>query len=357
MSAAMDAIRTAVAMTVDRTTCVVRLSGPDARAAALWLLPSRLYLRDAQARQSLLLDQDGRPIADVVVCADDEDYLLLVEGLGRDALLAHLRANTVGRDVRIDDLGEELAVISVMGPWAWELLAEVLGPDLVALPYLNLFRIDEGYCVRAGKTGEYGYELLVRHGEAPGVLARLRERGAELDLVEVDPADVALARFEAWFFDPAHVPAGVTPIELQLQWRLAPDRDHLGRAAIERRRAEGIARLQTCMIAEGEVVAGDRVLLGDRTVGEVTRAARSDAAGGSLVAALVDRALAHGGITTLAIAHGGRAVPARTSAPPLVDNRSLYVDPRRHAYRARDEVKVGPLVRAPRAQLAAGPRR
>jgi len=292
----MAAIREGVALSIDRSTRVVRLAGPDARAAALWLLPSRLYLRDAQARQSLLLDHDGRPIADVIVCADDEDYLLLVEGLETDALLEHLRANVARMDVRIEELGAELGVISLLGPWSWELVAEVLGPDLVALPYLNFFRIDEGICVRAGKTGEYGYELLVSHAQPERVLA-----------------------------------------------------------AIERRRADGGTRVQTCVVASGPIARGDRVRLGDRTIGEVTRAAFSPALGAWLAAALVEPALAHGGITTLTIAHGDAEVAARTAAPPLVDNRSLYIDPRRHSYRGRDELKLGPLVRAARAQLGGSP--
>jgi hypothetical protein len=36
-------------------------------------------------------------------------------------------------------------------------------------------------------------------------------------------------------------------------------------------------------------------------------------------------------------------------APPLLDNRSLHVDPRRHTWRERDEIELGPLVRGPRA--------
>lgn len=334
----LAAIRTSTALARTGTTRLVRLRGEGAREAALWLLPSRLHLRDAQARQSLLLDASGRPIADVVVCADDEDFLLLLEGPGDP--VAHVREHARG-DVIVEDLSVDHEVVELHGPWAWELVSEVLGADLVALPYLNFFREGEGYCVRAGRTGEFGYQLIVRRAEADGVLARIRARGAEFDLAEVSAESLSLCGFENWFFDASHVPAGATPIELQLQWRLAPDRDFLGREAIEAHRATASLR-QVCLVARETIAAGERVSLDGREVGEVTRAAFSHARGEWIASALVPRALAHGGIDRWRL--GGTS--ARSVAPPLVDNRSLYVDPRRHAYRTRDEVRFPPLVRA-----------
>lgn len=339
------AIRTATAIARTGGTRIVRLRGEGAREAALWLLPSRLHLRDAQARQSLLLDERGRPIADVVVCADDEDYLLLIDGPGDP--VAHIRAHARG-DVEVVDLSKDHEVVEVHGPWAWELVAEVLGPDLVALPYLNFFRIEGGHCVRAGRTGEFGYHLVVRRSDAGGVVARFRERGADFDLVEVGAASLSLCGFESWFFDAEHVPQGATPIELQLQWRLAPDRDYLGRSAIEARRAE-ITRRQVCLVAPSALSAGDAVMLGQRAIGAITRAAFSHVRGEWIASALIDRELAHGGIDRFT----ANGVALRTVAPPLVDNRSLYVDPRRHAYRTRGEVKAGPLVRPPTATMEA----
>lgn len=337
----LRAIRTATALARSTTTRAVRLRGEDAREAALWLLPSRLHLRDAQARQSLLLDASGRPIADVVVCADDEDYLLLVDGPGDP--VEHLRANLRG-DVVLEDLSTDHEIVEIHGPWAWELVAEVLGADFLALPYLNFFRIDEGYCVRAGRTGEFGYQLVVDQSASASLLARFLERGAEFDLAEISADALSLCGFENWFFDAWHVPAGATPVELQLQWRLAPDRDFLGRAAIEARRSQ-VSRIQACVVSHQEVTAGALVTLGSRTVGVITRAAYSHVRGEHIASALVDRELAHGGIEGL---RAGDAV-LRTLAPPLIDNRSLYVDPRRHAYRTRDEIAFGPLVRAGRA--------
>lgn len=326
------AIRTSTAIARTGQTHLARLSGEDARAAALWLMPSRLHLRDAQARQSLLLDASGRPIADVVVAADDEDYLLLIDGPGDP--MAHVRANLRG-DVKLTELDATHEVLDVHGPWAWELVSEVLGGDLLALPYLNFFRMDEGLCVRAGRTGEYGYHLLVAREQADAVVARFLAKRADFDLVEVGPDAVALAGFENWFFDARFVPEGATPVELSLSWRLAPDRDYLGREAVEAHRATPGPR-QACVLASGELRAGDRVTLEGEDVGVVTRAALSPSRQAWFASALVAPRLVHAGI---ALQSGDASL--RTIAPPLVDNQSLYVDPRRHTFRARDEVRFG----------------
>ncbi len=333
LAAQHTAIRTRTAIARTGQTRIVRLRGEGARDAALWLLPSRLHLRDAQARQSLLLDETGRPLADVVVAADDEDYLLLIDGPGDP--VAHVRANARG-DVRVEVEDATHEVIDVHGPWAWELVSEVLGSDLLALPYLNFFRMDEGICVRAGRTGEFGYHLLVQRDTAEAVMARFFERGKELELAEVGAEAVAIAGFENWFFDARHVPEGATPVELSLSWRLATDRDFLGRDAIEKRRASPGPR-QACAIASDEVRTGERVSLEGRDVGVITRAAYSPSRQSWFASALLEPRLVCAGIELA----GAAGATLRTIAPPLVDNQSLYIDPRRHTYRARDEVRFG----------------
>ena len=353
----LRAIRTRVALMRDDAARTLAVRGELAREALLRLCPSRLYLRDAQVRESLLLDERGRPIADVLVCADDEDYLLLVDGLTTEQLLAHVQgALTEAQLACIEDLSPTREVISLTGPWAWELVAETLGSDMIALPYMNFFRIDGGICVRAGRTGEFGYDLVVERTAADDLVAALEERGRAFELQRVSASALALCRFENWFFDPRSVPEGVTPVELQLQWRLDMDRDGwLGRAAVDRRVTEGVKRRLVCMLSDSELSAGDAVLLGDTVIGEVVRAEHSPLYGRTIAAALVDVVLAHGGIDRFVVRRDGGPVPVHTSAPPLVNNQSLYVDPRRHSFREVDELEFGQLERTYEAEGRAEP--
>jgi acyl carrier protein len=353
LSPGLRALRTAVALHESpeegRAMQVLALRGEGARAALSWLVPSRLHLRDAQARQSVFLDEAGRPVADVLVCADDEDYVLLVEGLEREQALAHvaraLASGPATEPCQVVDLRREHELFSLHGPWAWELAAEVLGPDLVALPYLNFFRMDEGLVFRAGTTGEFGYHLLVKRELAAGVRARLEATGPAFDLAPITEDELSLAALESWFFDPRHVPADATARELALGWRLALDRSYLGRTALD---ARGCTHRLVCVVASEPLEAGAPVTLGEREIGRVARAAESAARRQHVGAALVEVRLAHGGVDR----YRAGGVPVLTVAPPLLDNRSLHVDPRRHSYRTRDEVRFGPIFRAPRATMA-----
>lgn len=346
MSPELEAIRTRVGIRRTASTQLLALRGDDARDALLALCPSRLFLRDAQVKESLLLDEGGRPIADVLVCADDEDYLLMVEGLDAAAVRTHVETQLSARNLspQVEDVGATHTVMSLHGPWAWQLAASTLGDDMVALPYLNFFRVDAGLCVRAGKTGEFGYELVVKHEAADEVWSSLLEGAAKLEGREVGAEALSLCRFESWFFDPAHVPDGASPLELSMGWRLDFGRDWVGKEALEARRSEGPTRRLSCLLAPSAVEVGAVVTLEGDAVGEVTRAAYSEAREEHVVAALVDASVAHGGVRFAA-----GEVPLLCVAPPLIDNHSLYVDPRRHTWDARDEITLGPLARGPRA--------
>ena len=131
-----------------------------------------------------------------------------------------------------------------------------------------------------------------------------------------------------------------TPIELGLSWRLDSSRSWVGKEAVDARRATSARRL-TCVVSAAEIGAGDAVFLGDRAIGEIVRADRSPLRGEWIASALLDREWAHGGIDRYEV----RGARVKTMAPPLVDNRSLYVDPRRHSWRTADEVVV-PAARA-----------
>src|SRR5437870_25042 len=71
----------------------------------------------------------------------------------------------------------------------------------VGLPFANLFRFDRWLCVRAGKTGEYGYDLLVPRGEVETVRARLLEKGRRFELGEAGLEALDACALENWFFN------------------------------------------------------------------------------------------------------------------------------------------------------------
>src|SRR5262249_17809302 len=104
LEAEIAAIRTSVALSTARHVGAVRVSGDGAFDALDGVCPRELHLQDGQALHTLFLDDDARPLADVYVCADGDDFLVIGETRAQ-GLAEYLRAR-IGPtpNVAIDDL-------------------------------------------------------------------------------------------------------------------------------------------------------------------------------------------------------------------------------------------------------------
>src|SRR5688572_2174792 len=135
MSLADDvaAVRTAVTLTEGDHVACVRVAGADAHALLDRVSPRELFIRAGQMLQTLLLDDDATPLADVYLCSDDDDYLIVAEGLAGPAVVAYLERHAAGLDVTVTDRSGSHGFLGLDGPYAWELLAEITSPDVIGL--------------------------------------------------------------------------------------------------------------------------------------------------------------------------------------------------------------------------------
>jgi glycine cleavage system aminomethyltransferase T len=206
------------------------------------------------------------------------------------------------------------------------------------MPYLTLLRRDDVLCLRAGKTGEYGYLLLVPKAEAVELEARLAAIGRSLGVVTVsrDALDVCAlenGHFSMRTLRPTALAQPLTPIEMQLQWRVAYDKAFLGAEALRARRAEGARVRATAFTADAALAPGQALQRDGADVGEVLAASFSPTLGGWVGTALLHRRLAHPHVDLVAASPAG-LVRVTTRTPPLVDNLSLHVDPHKHSFAA-----------------------
>jgi glycine cleavage system aminomethyltransferase T len=229
----------------------------------------------------------------------------------------------------VHDLASSHEVYSVHGPWAWELLGEALGQEVIGQPYLSLQHVAQVTCFRGGKTGEYGYDLLMPRASVEATLQRLREVGAHYELGPLSLEAVDRAALENWFYCVRFAALWpFTPLELQLQWRLWHEKHgYVGAAAIAALRARGVERRLTVVHVAGAVVAGEQVTLDGERVGEVLMSAPREGAG-ELAWAMLAAPYAVAGLSVQVGAHAGRTV-----SPPTVMNQSLGLDPNKHSFR------------------------
>lgn len=340
------AIRHSAALSrMDHVRCVC-VRGGRAYEALNRIVTSDLRVRDGQMIHSLLLDDDGHIVADIHLACDGEEFLILSEGPSSVELQLYLHRHLPASGAEFEDWSETQGLIMINGPYAWELLALLAGGDVVGLPYLTLFHFDDGICFRAGKTGEYGYGILVPRESLEGLWNRLLELGGAVDAVVAGLDALDQCALENWYFNirrEGREP--VTPVELQLQWRLSSSKPYVGSESVARRRQDGLRQRITCLATDGPIATGDAVVIEGSAAGRVVNAGYSSILDCWIALGLVDLRWAHSGIGVFQLRGAQGEVGARSVSPPLLNNRSLHVSPQIHSYQTRHEFAFPPLPR------------
>jgi glycine cleavage system aminomethyltransferase T len=340
------AIRESCALSGMDHAAYLRVSGPGAYAAIDRVIPTNLRLRDAQIMFTLLLREDGSPFADVLLGREDDAFLLVAEGPSPAALIASVRERMPSdAQVDIENISDDYDIFALNGPYAWEVMAALTGPEIIGMPFGTIFRVRGWTCFRAGKTGEYGYELIVPKGEAPAVREQILEIGARFALQEAGLSALDRCALENWFFNIRREGSGkLTPLELQLQWRISYEKDYAGSSALQRRRAEGIKQRLTCLVGEGPLEIGMPLYYAGRLVGYIANAEFSSLREEWVAHGVLDARLSRPSIEGIVAGAPTSRHRLRSVVPPVLNNRSLYVNPQRHSFRTRHEVVFPGLV-------------
>jgi len=333
----MQGLRSSAGLCHADHVTVLHVDGRDAFDLLEYASTRRLYLRESQMRHTLLLGEDASVFADVYIGSADDGFYVLAEGPGEAELVAWLqelhRRRFPAGSVAVRGLSAERITLGIDGPFAWEVASGLFGPVVVGMPYLTLLRRGEVLCLRAGKTGEYGYLLLVPGSEAASLEGRLAQVGGPLGLVAVGREALDTCALENGHFTvrtcrETSLARPLTPIELGLQWRVAYDKDFVGAEALRARRTAGATVRATCFTANGLLAPGQTVQLRGEDVGEVLAASHSPTLGAWVGTALLARRLAHPHVQLTA----GNAVQLTTQTTPLIDNLSLHIDPHKHSF-------------------------
>jgi len=315
----------------------VELAGADAAHVLEELLVSRVGdLAVGRARYTMLCDEDGGVVDDLIVTRLESSFLLIVNASNTAAVLDVLRSATSGRDVSLVHR-EGHVLLALQGPAAAAVLATLVpdehSPGTVAPNDLRPFRATvthiggiEVIVSRTGYTGEDGFEIACVDGESGrAVWDVLLAAGAAHGVLPCGLAARDTLRLEAGL--PLHgheLGPDLGPYETGFGRivHLDDGRDFRGRHALERRAATATSRRVVGLVAEGRRAprAGYAVLdAAGHAVGTVTSGAPSPTLGSPIALAAVESGAGTVG-TRLAIDVRGTLVPARVvdqpSGPP-----------------------------------------
>jgi aminomethyltransferase len=303
------------------------VAGPEAEKGLESVLPADLaILGEGRLRYSLLLNDEGGIVDDLMATRRGDHFYVVVNGATKEGDIAYLKER-LPRGVVLDHMKEQ-ALLALQGPKAVDVLAR-LAPGVGGLGFMTGGAFELGgatvWISRSGYTGEDGFEISVPAARAAALAERLAGEP------EVKPIGLG-AR------DSLRLEAGLPLYGHDLDHRTTPVMAGLTFAINKRRRAEGgfagslriLAELQNGAAQKrvGLDVAGRQpvregalVLDGEgNEVGKVTSGGFSPILEAPIAMAYVPAASAEPG-TGIRLVQRGKIFQAKVVATPFVPHR------------------------------------
>jgi aminomethyltransferase len=262
----------------------IRLAGPQALAAVQHIsMNDASRLAVGQAQYSALLYPQGTFVDDVIVHRlGDDEYLLVINAGTREKDFNWVRDNTRQFDCTVENLSDDFTQIAIQGPRGVNVLQKLTDADLSAVKFYWVTRgtvcgLKNILIARTGYTAEDGFEIYVPADEATSarVWNEILNAGKEFGLVPCGLGARNTLRLEGSLSLYGHEISDTINV-----WEAGLDRfckmdkaEFVGRAALEKAKAEGVSRTLVGleMTERGIARDGYRVLdSGAREIGYVT---------------------------------------------------------------------------------------
>ncbi|MEM7690660.1 MAG: glycine cleavage system aminomethyltransferase GcvT [Pseudomonadota bacterium] len=294
------------------------------------LLPGLISsLKPGRMRYSMLLDEEGGMLDDLMVTNAGPRIALVVNGATKWDDIAHLREH-LPDDITLHHY-DDFALLALQGPKAGEVLEELI-PGTGALTFMTAGQFEwthDGqtahlWISRAGYTGEDGFEISVQadHVEAlaDALVADDRVRPAGLGARDSLRLEAGLPLY-------GHdITTQTDPVSADLSFALSKKRreagGYMGHARVMEVFNGGATQRRVGLKLDGRMPAreGAEVFAGDTKVGTVTSGGFSPTLGQPIAMAYIDAAHAEDG-TALEIAVRTKRLPATVSPMPFVPHR------------------------------------
>jgi aminomethyltransferase len=307
----------------------IAVTGPDAATALDYALVGQpSALAPGRARYTMICAPDGGILDDLIVYRlEHTEYLVVANAANTAVVVAALRDRAAAYDAQVT---AQYALIAIQGPHAARILAALTDVDLDDVKYYAGHRgIVADFPVllaRTGYTGEDGFELFTRPGDAEGVWVALTRAGADDGLVPAGLAARDTLRLEAGM--PLYgneLSAQVTPFDAGLGRVVVFGKpgDFVGRAALAERAQAPPQRVLAGLIGASRRVPrhGYTVTWDAGPCGTITSGAPSPTLGVPIAMAYLDpvaEGLAHDDDAgLLAVDIRGKHEPARLTDLPF----------------------------------------
>ena len=231
----------------------IRISGPQALAAV-----QHITMNDAagmaigQCRYSALLYPQGTFVDDVIVHRlGEDDYMLVINAGTREKDVNWVTGSTSQFDCKVENLSDNFTQIAIQGPKGVNTLQELTDADLSQVKFYwfthgTVSGLRNILIARTGYTAEDGFEIYVPTDEATSarVWYDVMEAGKKFGIVPCGLGARNTLRLEGRLPLYGHeISDTINVWEAGLERFLKMEKgDFIGRAALERAKADGIKR-------------------------------------------------------------------------------------------------------------------
>lgn len=302
------------------------ISGEDAAEALETLVPGDISsLKPGRMRYSLLLNDDGGILDDLMITNEGGRLGIVVNGAVKWEDIGHLREN-LPDDINLNH-NEDYGLLALQGPKAVDALARLV-PDAAGLVFMQAARAEwHGHAIglsRSGYTGEDGFEISLPHEALEAFVDAL------CAMEEVKPIGLGARdslRLEAGLPLYGHdLNEEIDPIEGDLAFAISKRRREEGgfpgAPRILRHLADGSPRKRVGLLVDGKlpVREGAKLFDGEEEIGVVTSGGFAPSVGAPIAMGYVPRDHAAPG-TAIAAEVRGKRVPCTVAAMPFVPHR------------------------------------
>lgn len=258
----------------------VHFTGPDACRFLDSLLTNNIAaLKIGQVRYSLVCNEQGGILDDVLVYRQGEDsYLLVVNASNREKIVDWIDQHQSGFDVNVQDATRETFMLALQGPRSREILATQTDFDVSGMKYYTT--VEAQVCgigmtlSRTGYTGEDGYELICPNADASRIWEEIGVAGAKAGLAPCGLGCRDTLRLESAMPLYGHeLDASIDPLTAGLGFAVKLDAaDFIGKQALQELRNSPTGRKRIGLTIAGRRIAreGAELFDGDELIGHVT---------------------------------------------------------------------------------------
>jgi len=311
-----------------------KITGPGAEGWLNHMTCQRVPRGDGRIALSPMLDADGMFKSDMTITRMDEnDYFCVTASVGKRHD-QHWLLNNLPDDgsVIMEDVTYKMGCLVLVGPKSREVLTKASYGDVSgeAFPFGTCRHIYVGrtrcQVNRMNYVGELGFEIFHPIESQIPVFQALMTAGAEFDVKMIGMHAMDSMRLEkgymAW---KSEMNRHHHPLETDIAWTVKWKKgDFIGKAALEKIKADGVAKKLAGMVVETEDTdpwGYNPILNGDEMIGMTSSGGYGHRIGKSIALGYVPVELAQPG-AELKVEIVGKALPAKVVDMPLYDSKN-----------------------------------